>query len=72
MTECNCSLSISVLGDGCAICQPDEYLKALQWQLEEEIEDYQNAENDSDSKYYLECVQMTNKAILEFKRGRGE
>ena len=33
--QCKCSMSISVLGDGCRYCQPQEYID----QLIEQIED---------------------------------
>ncbi len=30
MSECKCSMSISVLGDGCRYCQPQEYIDSLE------------------------------------------
>ena len=29
MSECKCSIAISVLGDGCRYCQPQEYINRL-------------------------------------------
>ena len=34
-SKCNCSLTISMLGDGCRYCQPQLYID----QLEEEVRD---------------------------------
>lgn len=36
MSQCKCSMSISVLGDGCRYCQPQEYIDRLHDQIEED------------------------------------
>lgn len=36
--RCKCSMSISMLGDGCRYCQPQEYID----RLHEQLEDYEN------------------------------
>ncbi len=36
MGKCECSMSISVLGDGCRYCQPQEYIDRLHDQIEDE------------------------------------
>jgi len=35
--RCECSMSISVLGDGCRYCQPQEYIDRLHEQMEDEL-----------------------------------
>ena len=47
MSECKCSLSIRVLGDGCRYCQPQTYidfLKRTVTDLEQELEDKEDKE----------------------------
>ncbi len=36
MSECKCSMSISVLGDGCRYCQPQDHIDRLADALAEE------------------------------------
>ena len=35
MSKCKCSMSISMLGDGCRYCQPQQYIDKLAEWLEE-------------------------------------
>ena len=47
MSECKCSLSIRVLGDGCRYCQPQTYIDFLEGavtDLEQELEDKEDKE----------------------------
>jgi hypothetical protein len=39
MSKCDCSWSISVLGDGCRYCQPQEYIDRLHGTLDDERKD---------------------------------
>jgi hypothetical protein len=36
MSQCKCSMSISVLGDGCRYCQPQEYIDRIHDQMEDD------------------------------------
>ena len=38
--KCKCTMSISMLGDGCRYCQPQEYIERLHDALKYEEEDY--------------------------------
>lgn len=40
MSQCKCSMSISVLGDGCRYCQPQEYIDRLSEMLDDERADH--------------------------------
>ena len=35
MAKCKCSLSISILGDGCSICNPEFYIEIMREQIKE-------------------------------------
>lgn len=39
MGNCKCSLAISLVGDGCRYCQPQEYIDRLEEYLNEEREE---------------------------------
>lgn len=39
--KCQCSMSISVLGDGCRYCQPQEYIDRLHDQIEDDAAEQQ-------------------------------
>ena len=48
MSECKCSFSIRVLGDGCRYCQPQTYIDFLEetvTDLEQELEDKEQDKN---------------------------
>jgi hypothetical protein len=47
MSKCDCSMSISVLGDGCRYCQPQEYIDRLHDTIEDEREE-QSASSSHD------------------------
>ena len=36
MVKCKCTLAISVLGDGCRYCQPQEYIDRMHEQMADE------------------------------------
>ena len=47
LSECKCSLSIRVLGDGCRYCQPQTYIDFLErtvTELEQELQDKEDKE----------------------------
>lgn len=50
MDTCNCTMSISVLGDGCRYCQPQEYIDRLHDTIEAEREDYEEELNALQAK----------------------
>ena len=41
MSKCNCSMSISVLGDGCRYCQPQTYIDKLSEIIEDERSEHE-------------------------------
>lgn len=41
---CRCSMSISMLGDGCRYCQPQEYIDRLSEMLDEERDSLSDAQ----------------------------
>lgn len=45
---CRCSMSISMLGDGCRYCQPQEYIDRLSEMLDEERAELSDAQATSD------------------------
>ena len=42
MSECKCSMSISVLGDGCRYCQPQTYIDKLSEIIEDERSEHES------------------------------
>ena len=42
MSKCNCSMSISVLGDGCRYCQPQTYIDKLSEIIEDERSEHES------------------------------
>lgn len=57
MSKCKCSWSISILGDGCRYCQPQEYIDHLEESLKE-LE-----ENDDKLERVLMFVGMAAKYL---------
>jgi hypothetical protein len=65
MSECKCSMSISVLGDGCRYCQPQEYIDQLADALEDTIDTTDHAEELMEK---LERVLFEAKQIPHYRR----
>ena len=47
MSECKCSMSISLLGEGCRYCQPQEYIN----RVEEDLEDLERQLSKREDDY---------------------
>lgn len=81
MSECKCSMAISVNGDGCRYCQPQEYIDKLAERLEESRAEYSALEEklsittqcaDNYSKMFEECAEERDAALAECERLRKE
>lgn len=64
MSKCKCSMSISVLGDGCRYCQPQEQIDRLADALAEETAKADHAEELS--KALAESLSMLIKLYDDF------
>ena len=80
MSECKCSMSISVLGDGCRYCQPQEYIDSLEIlhkendelletcaDLERQLEEAREAMCIYVREHSCEGIQNDDDAVIYFK-----
>ena len=54
--QCNCSMSIRVLGDGCRYCQPQEYIDRLIEQMQDDADEAKSAPAEPVSREVVEVV----------------
>lgn len=64
MSKCKCSKSISVLGDGCRYCQPQEQIDSLADALAEETAKADHAEELVKALELLKLMCVSNGLIL--------
>lgn len=71
MGSCKCSLSISLVGDRCRYCQPQEYIDRLEECLNEECAEiarlnHQHANDEAANQMLSDaCANMRERTILE-------
>jgi hypothetical protein len=63
MSNCKCSMAISVNGDGCRYCQPQEYIDKLAEWLEESRADY--AALEAECERLREALQQAKTSMLD-------
>ena len=74
INKCECSMSISIHGDGCRYCQPQEYIDRLHRHIEQDKEALdelaewlreQIVKCDRWEGHYLEAIDVYKKVLLE-------
>lgn len=65
MSECQCSLSVSLTGDGCRYCQPQEYIDKLTEYIDEERAE--NAALIAERDSLVEQIALMNNEALKLQ-----
>jgi hypothetical protein len=66
--KCKCSMSISVLGDGCRYCQPQEYIDRLSEMLDDERADNLAIHAFDEAVELKECAKYLKEMALKLEK----